>query len=136
MIRNYVELEKIRFDQRLDLAIHCTGDMHDKSIAPLLLLPFLENCFKHGVSQQIDQCWVFIDLLADKNTFHAKFINSRLNTQASTEEPVGIGLINVRRRLDLLYGNNYKLKIMPAEETFTVSLVLSFGALEFSHELN
>ncbi|HZE84796.1 MAG TPA: histidine kinase [Puia sp.] len=121
IIDNYIELEKIRYGKRLDISVNYTGEMGNKMIAPLLLLPFLENSFKHGASEQIEQCWINLDLNVTDDWMTMKLINSRY---PSAEAKSGIGLENVKRRLDLLYKDAYLLKIIPEEEIFTVSLSL------------
>ena len=121
VINDYIKLEKIRYDERLDVSVTYSGELKNKMIAPLLLLPFLENSFKHGTSEQIEQCWISFDLNVTGNTMSLKLINSRYLSNDLTTR--GIGLENVKKRLDLLYGAAYSLKIIPDEETFTVSLI-------------
>ena len=61
-IRNYVGLEQSRFRERLDISLSFTGDIDNKTIAPLLLLPFVENSIKHGIGEQLDKSWVNLHL--------------------------------------------------------------------------
>ena len=58
LLQHYIELEQLRYSARLDISFTVSGDINNQQIAPLLLLPFLENAFKHGISYQVDQCWV------------------------------------------------------------------------------
>lgn len=124
-INNYIKLEKMRYGDRLDISINYTGNFIDRSIAPLLLLPFLENSFKHGTSEQIEQCWISLDLHIANDTLEMKLINSRQHSDNNNTR--GIGLNNVRKRLDLLYPEAYSLKIIPDEEIFTVSLTIKLN---------
>ena len=78
ILKNYIKLEKIRYGGRLDISVSYSGDFDNKMIAPLLLLPFLENSFKHGASEQIDQCWISLDIAVSGDIFHMKLINSRI----------------------------------------------------------
>lgn len=138
-MKNYVGLEQLRYGSRLDVSMNFHGDLQGKQIAPLLLIPFLENAFKHGTSEQLEQAWIFMDLAVEDNVLTFKLVNSRdTDTFASMEvgatsvgatsvgaTPVGgIGLLNVRKRLELLYPGRYELKIQPEEETFLIDLTL------------
>ena len=125
ILKNYIKLEKIRYGGRLDISVSYSGDFDNKMIAPLLLLPFLENSFKHGASEQIDQCWISLDIAVSGDIFHMKLINSRIPLGPAAVR--GIGLENVKKRLDLLYGEAYSLKIIPDEEIFTVSLQMTLN---------
>lgn len=122
MMDNYIELEKIRYGDRLDVSKNYSGDITGKSIPPLLFLPLLENCFKHGTSKQIEQCWLNIHLNADENSLQLKLINSKIRDRNIKPVSGGIGLRNVEKRLQLLYGDNYILKILRGEEDYTVSV--------------
>lgn len=123
-MRNYIGLEQLRYGERLDLSLSITGDYQTKLIAPLLLIPFLENAFKHGASEQLEQAWMHIDLSVQDNQLKFKLINSR-EAPGKTEGYVGgIGLQNVKKRLKLLYENRHDLRIVVEEETFMVLLTL------------
>ncbi len=76
LLQNYVSLEQLRYGDRLEMSISISGEIEKYQIAPLLLLPFLENAFKHGTSRQIDQCWISLNLAMEDNTMHFKLINS------------------------------------------------------------
>src|SRR5262249_35591434 len=112
--------------RRLELSFNVEGNFKDKSIAPLLLLPLLENCFKHGVSEQIDVCWIASDLAVKDNTLFFKLTNSMTPGVVNTED---IGLRNVRKRLELLYPGSHHFAMHQNEESFTVSLELELDAV-------
>ena len=95
MLRNYIELEQIRYGRRLDLSFSVEGTTKNKSIAPLLLLPLVENCFKHGLSEQIDVCWIALNLAVNDETLLLKLTNSKRPGLLLNQE--GIGLRNVRK---------------------------------------
>ncbi len=130
MINNYIELEKQRYGKRLDVSINYSGDLNDKYIAPLLLLPFIENSFKHGASEQLEQCWISLDLFVEKEELFFKLVNGYTKHENTDGDRQGIGLENVRRRLELLYPNDHELKITADDDTYTVSLQLN---LESNH---
>lgn len=123
-IRNYVGLEQLRYGDRLDMSINISGDYEHKLIAPLLLVPFLENAFKHGTSEQLEQAWMHVELLVQDATLKFKVINSREASEPSTTHVGGIGLQNVKKRLQLLYANRHELRITAEEETFMIALTL------------
>ncbi|MEJ8800457.1 sensor histidine kinase [Pontibacter sp. H249] len=124
-IKNYIELEKLRYGDRLDLSFSITGNPDGKLIAPLLLIPFLENSFKHGASEKLDQAWISIELHVLENKLRFKVLNAVPEAQAPAPGKHGIGLKNVQKRLQLLYPGQHKLKLLHEHEIFMVSLSLN-----------
>ncbi|HZY83068.1 MAG TPA: histidine kinase [Cyclobacteriaceae bacterium] len=133
-IYNYVDIERLRYGDKLDVDIRVRGNVNGRKITPLLLLPFVENCFKHGASLELDQSWVKIEieLLPDRTLF--KVENNKV---ATADEPrmQGIGINNAKRRLDLLYPGNHELRIINGEETFLVILSLNTKTVKEEKEL-
>jgi sensor histidine kinase YesM len=87
------------------------------------MLPLVENAFKHGTSNQTDQCWISFDLHVTEKGMHFKLVNSKYNGQtASPTGNKGIGLLNVKRRLDLLYNGRYTFTTDEDQEVFIVNL--------------
>jgi two-component system LytT family sensor kinase len=122
-IRNYLELEKLRYGSKVDISFQTYGNIKGKYIAPIIILPFLENSFKHGVSKSMEKAWITIEISIDKNKYIIKIENSKpqkLNRQDTIES--GIGLSNLRRRLDLLYSDNYTIRIEDNEDSFRAYL--------------
>jgi hypothetical protein len=130
MLKKYVELEKLRYGNRLDVAFTVTGETKDLWIAPLLLLPFIENSFKHSTSEHIEQCWInmHVHVAADKFTFQV--INSRIDKIPGEQLAGGIGLQNVRKRLALLYPEKHDLKITEEEELFSLKLQIALDSMQ------
>ena len=125
VLQAYIELEQLRYGDRLDVSFSCRGNINNKQISPLLLLPFLENAFKHGTSKQIDQCWISFDLNVEGSVLQFKLINSiDKDVEKPATDDSGVGLQNVQRRLNLLYAGKHHLDIQSEEEVFIVSLVL------------
>lgn len=126
VIRTYIALEQIRYGDRLNISYTITGDMDYKEIPPMLLLPFIENGFKHGAGEQINQVWVNIDIEIKGSVFIMEVENSKTETgpDEETGHKEGIGLKNVQRRLELLYGDHYDLQISDEKESFYISLKL------------
>lgn len=129
VLQAYVDLERLRYGNRLDVSFACHGDTEGRFIAPLLLLPFLENAFKHGTSRQLDQCWISLDLRVDGGALDFKLVNSVDGEEAAADASAGgLGLQNVKRRLELLYPGRYNLTLQQEEEVFIVTLRLQLDA--------
>lgn len=120
-LHNYLEVEKLRFGQRLSVDFVIEGRTEGVSIPPMILILFLENSFKHGVKNNISRIRLSILLQVAGERLHF-----RVENPVSEEEYAGanngIGLRNVRRRLDILYGKDYSLDISEENRLFTVSL--------------
>jgi len=131
-IKNYIALEKIRYGNRVDISFNIAGQIAGNKIAPMLILPFVENGFKHGVSGEIENAWITIDLLIQDNVMTLKVENSKsieYVKRTQREYASGIGLANVRRRLDLLYKDQYELKIFDEEpSSYLVVLKLTLAS--------
>jgi len=131
LLKNYIALEQLRFGDRLDISTTFLGDFKSFQIAPLLLLPFLENAFKHGTSNQIDQCWIRLDLSVDDAMMHFKLVNGidPISSKKSGASE-GIGLQNVKRRLELNYPDNYSFEAILQDEVFIVNLSIQLEELQ------
>ncbi len=129
-MQNYLELEQVRQGESLDVDMEIIGDPKGHEIAPLLFIPFLENCFKHGINNDIKSGYVKIKLEILSDALKLKVINSLpgQRTYSHDQNRVGgIGLTNVRRRLNILYPKRHKLEINKTTEEFIVSLELKFA---------
>jgi two-component system, LytTR family, sensor kinase len=124
MLRNYIELEKIRYGARLDLSFDQQGNLNGRMITPLLLIPFVENAFKHGVSRNEKSSWIRIHLQADDESISFLIENSLPDDDVDGYNlKSGIGLRNVRKRLDILYPEKYSLTINQSD-SFLVKLTI------------
>ncbi|WP_207625878.1 sensor histidine kinase [Niastella populi] len=128
MIRDYISLEQIRYDDHLDVHIDLPGNTDNLAIAPLLLLPLVENCFKHGTSHMIEQPWLSLHVTLEKDRMNVKLMNGKTN-EVINNKYKGIGIVNVRKRLDLLYPGKHELTITDEEEVFIVNLWLQLEKL-------
>jgi sensor histidine kinase YesM len=126
MMQQYVKLEKLRYEDRIDISFNINGNIKDKLIAPLLILPFIENAFKHGTSEKTGQVWINIDITVKGESFKLKVANSNPEKEvtAGLNNQGHIGLKNAAKRLDLLYPGISNLKIMDEEDTFLIVLDL------------
>ncbi len=120
-ILHYVTLMKLRYTEKVKITIDLPLEVPDRQIPPLILITFIENAFKHGISyKQESFVEIIVSVKADKLHFSCR--NSR--AAVKNEEKGGVGLANVRKRLDLLYADNYTLDIQDAPDVFTVNLVI------------
>jgi two-component system, LytTR family, sensor kinase len=117
-LKNYIDLEKMRWGDRLDIDFQVEGRADGLLIEPLLLLPFVENAFKHGVESLREQANVVVHIAVQKKTLHLFVENGRPETLAVLVKTSGTGLENVRRRLDLAYFEKYDLNIDTADAAF------------------
>jgi LytS/YehU family sensor histidine kinase len=122
-IQDYLELEKIRYSKDLQISFHKRIENVDFQVPPLLLQPFIENAFKHGISKQLNDAWLQIDLLVDANEMNFKVVNSKPE-HSDNGAVTGIGIENVGKRLNLIYPNCYRLKVMDEGQTFLVNLTI------------
>ncbi|HFA51515.1 MAG TPA: histidine kinase [Bacteroidetes bacterium] len=123
-IANYLELEKLRQGKSMDISFKVDGAITDQRIAPLMFIPFIENCFKHGLGNHISKGFVRISLKVAGNEVEARIENSKPESMPKPRKARsgGIGLVNVRRRLDLLYPGSYSLDIEDSPNTYAVRL--------------
>jgi sensor histidine kinase YesM len=122
MITEYIKLEKIRYGNKLDVHMLTPDKTDEIYIAPLLLLPFVENCFKHGASNMLQNPWINLTIELKDMTLIMKLMNGKTPVKKNGVNKTGIGINNVRQRLDLLYKNKYDLQIREDEEVFVVDL--------------
>ena len=124
MIRDYMALEKIRYAEQMQMTIDIEDDHDNKMIAPLLLIPFVENSFKHGASKMITQPWVKLYIYIENNRLHFTIRNSKPPTNEPTTVKGNIGLKNVTKRLELLYPGTHELNIVSEPDSYAVYLIL------------
>jgi hypothetical protein len=122
LIQDYMGLEKVRYGKRLTMDVEIHGDFENKFIAPLLMIPFIENSFKHGTSQMLRQPWIKLEITTVDAHFFFKLSNSRPSLVQASKTNKGIGLLNVKKRLQLLYPDNHQLNIESSEDTFMVQM--------------
>ncbi len=126
-LRNYVELQKMRFEEDVVIRLNIEGYGGMQSIEPMLMIPFVENAFKHGVGL-IKDPEIDISLTYDESMLDF-WVKNKINpeNQEDKDSSSGIGLKNVKRRLELLYPGAHRLTFNNDGEWFTVHLNLQFG---------
>ncbi len=125
-IEDYIDLANLRFEKEdgVDVLFKIEGDVSDKYIAPMLLIPFIENAFKHGINLK-KHSLIHIELRVDNSRLNFSVTNTNHSYVIKTDDDAsGIGLQNVKKRLALLYGDGYDLTIKPGSEYYSVQLLL------------
>ncbi len=125
-IRDYIELEKLRYGKRLQVSFDIDERLNDKWIAPLLLFPFIENAFKHGSGKEEGDTWISVSLQKENSTVVYVVVNSISSTgkTSANSHPGGYGLQNLLKRLNLAYHGKYKLEQTAAEDSYMSVLKL------------
>ncbi|HSF45223.1 MAG TPA: histidine kinase [Chitinophagaceae bacterium] len=137
LLTDYIELEKLRYGKDLNVSIHFSGDIEGRKIRPLLLLPLIENSFKHGTSQQLDQKWISLDLSMNGDIMELNLANSRDSDDRGISvagKSKGIGIENVQRRLELLYSGIHEFRITTEKDMFSIYLKLKLSYVQPRHE--
>lgn len=120
-IENYIELQRVRLDKNVGIKFTCTGDPSDHMIAPMLLISFIENAFKHGVNAE-QKSKIKINISIVENEVHLQVLNRKVSIQTYLDQPGGLGIENTRKRLRLIYPSRHLLNIRETEKDFNVSL--------------
>lgn len=114
-LENYIDLMKLRVDETVRISLSLPKNYTNFKMPPLLLVPFIENAFKHGISYQ-EKSYITISIEQVGNLITFDCTNSMITKNVQLFSKSGIGLSNVKKRLDLLFGNTYELSI---DESFT-----------------
>ena len=125
-LNNYIELQKVRFEEDVKIEVHTEGVATTQIIEPMLMIPFVENAFKHGVGMVLDPIIdVYLQITPSNLNFSVK---NKIAPESSEDKDMssGIGLKNVKRRLELLYPNAHRLDIKNENGWFEVTLNLTF----------
>ena len=120
-IRHYVTLMKLRYTDKVKIALDLPDETPGRQIPPLILVTFIENAFKHGVSYK-HESFIEVKVTVEDDTMHFSCHNSKADHP--NEEKGGVGLANVRKRLDLIYGERYRLSIKDKSDAYHVELYL------------
>jgi LytS/YehU family sensor histidine kinase len=135
MIQDYLNLEKIRYGNQLELSVSLPENADNLQIAPLLILPFVENSFKHGASRFLKAPWINLKIEINGRTLSMKLMNGKDPELQNIKSGSGIGIANVKKRLELLYAGNYELNITDEPEVYTTDLRIELSRLRFNAEV-
>ena len=122
MISDYIDLEKVRYGETFNMSFKVRGDASNKLICPLVLIPFLENSFKHGASQMLTHPWVNLNIAVEDEDLMFDLSNSKPTVAGENAGTKGLGLKNVKKRLSILYPESHSLTITEDAMKFNVSL--------------
>jgi len=117
-VRNFISLEKLRYDERVDISIMVENDNSQARIAPMLLITLLENAFKHGVNKTTGPSWIKVVVRAE----HDLNIAVRNSSQGARPSSNGVGLKNVQEQVKLLYGSAGSVHVHSTSEEFLVEV--------------
>ena len=120
-IRHYLTLMRLRYTDKVDIQVELPNEVPDKTIPPLMLINFIENAFKHGVSYQQQS---FIHMKIDIEHGQLRFTCQNSKADIPNQEKGGVGLTNVQKRLRLLYDNNFTLNIQDEADTYSIDLAI------------
>lgn len=139
LIEDYMALEKIRYGERLKMEVEISGDYNGKMIVPLLLIPLVENSFKHGASKMLAEPWVNLNITMEGQYLYLLLSNSRPDELALPQLNGRIGLTNVKKRLQLLYPAAYELNIAEGKHSFEVFMKIKLSesnTIDLDREIN
>lgn len=132
-LKNYIELEKVRYGDRLEVSFEVGGQLEGQQVAPLLFIAFWENAFKHGPAQMEQPSWISGSLWVEDHKLDFRLENSvpvKLEEDEGPGPNGGIGLSNVKKRLNLIYPERYTLQTRDEGETYFVSLNIDLRVQE------
>lgn len=125
-VRDYVELQKLRIDKKVKFNFEIERNDHDQKIAPLILIPFIENAFKYGVNSEENSA-ISIKITVDGMQLILVSHNNKVKNMFAQNLSTNLGIENTRKRLELLYPGKHKLDIKDLEKEFIVNLVLDLN---------
>lgn len=126
-MNNYIELMKLRVNEKINLFVSFPEKYENINIPPLLFIPFIENAFKHGLSYR-EKSFIEVSILTGKDSITFKCANSLFKVKEDTENGhSGIGLENVSKRLNLLFPGKHNLKISRSDSTFEILLFINIS---------
>ncbi len=125
-IHNYIELQQVRLTEKTIVQFDSSGEIENKMVAPLLFIPFIENAFKYGISTK-QASTISISLSVINNTIDLKVKNNIVLSENNMLENTGIGINNVKRRLELMYPGKYTLSNEAKDNFYYVHLVIQLS---------
>ena len=127
-MENYLDLEKLRLNEEVPIAFEVEGDIDHVRITPLILITFLENAFKHGIGNGRKDSWITVSLRVGEGQLANEVANSKMpEADKTVREASGLGLANVRRRLELSYPGRYGLDVAQDDDSYRVHLKIQYA---------
>ncbi|WOD44040.1 sensor histidine kinase [Hwangdonia lutea] len=126
LMNDFIALEKSRFEDRVNVVLKLPkNEAQDISIPPLILVPFVENAFKHGLKNETEMATIKIHLSVSEKILNFRVTNSKPLDSGVTGKNKGLGLANIQKRLDIIYGKNYSLNIDEQPDVYTIHLQIN-----------
>lgn len=138
-IRNYIELEKLRYSANTDIQLTIDENLLNHRIAPLLLIPFVENSFKHGTQSSLEKAFIHISAELERDTLQFIVTNSKpvsIPGQIHSKKQGGVGLTNVYKRLHLIYPKRHTLQIDDMPDSYSIHLTIQLNIPDYDKNLD
>lgn len=138
-IRNYIELERLRYSSNTEIELNIDEALMEKRIAPLLLIPFVENSFKHGSQSSLEKAYIYINAKLEDDTLLFSVINSKpqaIPGQIHPKKQGGVGLANVYKRLELIYPKRHILQIENMPDSYSIKLIIHLNPLHHDKDID
>ncbi len=128
-LKNFIEIEKVRWKNSLQVSSSWNVENGDRTVSPHLFIPFIENAFKHVSRSKSEKCYIDIDFVQKGEHVILSVINSKYaaDSKETRRKDSGIGLVNIKQRLDILYAGRYSLSINETETTYSITLQISLN---------
>lgn len=125
-VKKYLRIHAVRMEENLQIEFNTEGDLINKSIPPLLIIPFIENSIKHAGNHSQKKSLISVKIKAEEQRLILEVVNTKGESKVLDLEKGGIGLQNVKKRLELLFSNSYDLEIKDLPDAFKVVLVIPY----------
>lgn len=132
ILKSYIILENIRYEERLELNLNITGNIKEQVITPLLMLPLVENAFRYGISETVQDAWINIDIHVSENRLKFKVSNSKPFKQTENDNIHfdKAGFQNVRKKLEFMYKDTHQFNFYDEGEIFVSILEINFNTTQ------
>jgi two-component system, LytTR family, sensor kinase len=127
-VKNLISLYQLKENESLNIEINELENKTEVLLEPMLLIPLVENCFKHGNYHQDADAFIFIRVICNTHTFIFEISNTTPLKKGATNEPSGFGLVNLKQRLQLIYGSKAELITQSENQVFTAKLTIVWNA--------
>lgn len=128
VVQNYIDLQKLRLTDKVEVIVNVKGGVDDYKFEPFIILPIIENAFKYGVDN-LNNSFISIDIIVKNQTFELRVVNKVVQRPAMHRNESGIGLNNIKRRLEILYPEHHHFHSEENNEIYIVNLQIKLKNL-------
>lgn len=128
VIQDYIELQKLRLTEKVEVMVNMQSEFDDYKFEPFIILPIIENAFKYGVDN-LNNSFISIDIMVENQLLDLKVVNKVVQRPAMLRKDSGIGLNNIKRRLEILYPNQHQFTSDENNEVFIVKMQIKLKNL-------